>query len=55
MREPMLDKIPYSQASTTSLQKVLIGHVYKGSEAPAEYDPDIRRRYAAILLRERGL
>lgn len=55
MKEPMINRVRYSEAATSDLKNRLADWVYKGPLADEWYDDDFRRRYAAILLRERGL
>lgn len=61
MREPYFVRhdgnVPFSQAPTRSLLAVLSGAalgIPEGS-TPEALEWDVGRRYAAILLRERGL
>jgi hypothetical protein len=63
MREPLIAlvddeiaAIPYSAATVEQLRARAAGkQIYKGSTCNDHYDPDFRRRYAALLLQERGL
>lgn len=57
MKEPGAMYIPYSQLSVWQLKKIVSGNVSSNLsflEFPEIFDPDFRRRYAAILLKERG-
>ena len=59
MREPMIEidgvDVPYSLTDAWRLQRRATGQMGANRcEHPESYDPDFRRRYAAILLRERG-
>ena len=48
-----VDFLPFSQAPSERLRsRILIGG--KNVSGAAHYDDDFRRRYAAILLRERN-
>lgn len=61
MKEPCFtrqstgEQIPYSQAPIFVLQRIGEIRISPNPEHPECYDQDFRRRYAAILLKERGL
>lgn len=61
MREPHIklngdaDYVSFSMASRRALELYLAGRIERAPSAGEWYDADFRRRYAAILLRERGL
>lgn len=58
MKEPTIDGTPFSAAPVNDLRLVLTGEddrafLWFTPEGPFD-DIDVHRRYAAILLRERG-
>lgn len=50
-----LEDMPYSHHSVSVLRVLAMGNPRPVETQPEHYDYDFRKRYAAILLRERGL